>query len=63
MVKSKNNPRQVIMAYMIMALCGLFSINLPGDAGDKWVSLSGDSGGRIFSLLLRWNFCSQPPAK
>ncbi|MDQ1351469.1 MAG: hypothetical protein QG657_1771 [Acidobacteriota bacterium] len=37
----KNNPWPVIIVYMIMLLCGVFSINLPGDAGDKWVSLSG----------------------
>lgn len=35
----KNNPWQVIMAYMIMVLCSVFSINLPGENGDKWVSV------------------------
>lgn len=28
------------MVYMIMVLCGVFSLNLPGESGDKWVSVS-----------------------
>ncbi len=41
MEKRKNNPSQVIIVYMIIVLCCMFSIRLSGANGEKWVSITG----------------------